>query len=149
MTHPFPRLFLALTLVLATAAQAQPGQGPGSGRGEGKGTRARCGSTLAVVAPEGAERAIPAAEILQGLPSKEISQGETPRAAVRLDDLLKKQGARWVKVTDCAEMSYELPSGLPVEGEVYAVVTGRGSLKFVREVRPGVFSNIVQNVKRL
>jgi hypothetical protein len=52
-------------------------------------------------------------------------------------------------VQDCSDKSQELPAGLPVEGEIYVVVTGRGSLKFAREVRPGVFANVVQNVKHL
>lgn len=146
---------LAATAVSAQQGSGQgqgqrQGQGQGGGRGGNVGSRDHCGSSLAVVMPDGGEHSFkPAADFLKGMPVKEIDQGETPRPAARLADVLQRAKAGWVKVVDCADISQDLPSGLPVEGDLYVVVTGRGSLKVVREVRPGRYANVAQNIKRL
>lgn len=148
-------LLLLLCALAAPAAAQGGGGGPGGGGGGGKGGRIgardkQCGATLSVVLTDGSERTFtPAADLLKGMPQKAIDQGENPRSAVKLADLLTHYGAGWLKVSDCAEMSQDLPSGLPVEGELFLVVTGRGSLKAVREVRPGQYANVAQNIKRL
>lgn len=148
MTLPKFVLAILTTLLLAAAADARPG--PGGGTGPGKGVRDRCGSTLTVVLPDGTERVFtPAEDFLKDMPKRDFNQGEETRIAAALPDVLKAMGATWVTVQDCADRSQDMPAGLPVEGEIYVVVTGRGSLKFAKEVRPGVFSNVIQNVKRL
>lgn len=150
MTSTLSKLLLSALAVAVLATGAHAGPGPGGGKGGGTGVNDRCGSTLSVVMPDGSERSFrPAGELLKDLPSRAIQQGEEPRAAVKLTDLLQKVGAGWVKTVDCAENSQEFPSGLPIEGEIYVLQTGRGSLKFVREVRPGVFANIAEKIKGL
>ena len=148
MTRSFAAFTILAACVLSSPAEAGPG--PGGGKGGGRGVNDRCGSTLLVVFPDGSEKAYkPAGELLKDLPTRLIDQGEEPREAVRLADLLQKAGASWVKTLNCADQSEDFPSGLPVEGEIYVVETGRGALKFVREVRPGVFTNIAEKIKRL
>jgi hypothetical protein len=138
------------TLVLLAAWASAEARGPGTGTGGGKGIRNKCGSTLSVVLPDGTEKTFkPAMELFNGMPTKHIDQGESPRPAVKLFDMLAHFDAAWVKTFDCNDGVQDMPIGLPVEGEIYVVSTGRGSLKFVREVRPGVYSNIAQNIKRL
>ena len=143
-------LLQIVTLVLLAASASAESRGPGTGTGGGKGVRNKCGSTLSVVLPDGAEKTFkPASELFKGMPTKDIDQGENPRPAVKLVDMLAHFDAVWVKSFDCNDGAQDLPFGLPVEGEIYVVSTGRGSLKVVREVRPGVYSNIAQNIKRL
>jgi hypothetical protein len=141
-----PATFAVVACLLASSAEAGPG--PGGGKGGGRGANGRCGATLSVVLPDGSEQTFqPAGDLFEGLPNRTIDQGEDPRLAVKLTDLLGKMGAATVKTLDCAEKSLDFPSGLPVEGELYVVQTGRGSLKFVREVRPGVFTNVAEKIK--
>jgi hypothetical protein len=136
----------AIAVAMAsTSVDAQRRQG--SGQGKGRGT---CGSTLSVVLPDGSERTFsPAEDFLKDMPRHGFSQGEEVRTATTLTAMLKDVGASWVRVLDCNDVSHDLPEGLPFEGEVHVVVSGRKSLKFAREVRPGVYKNIAQNVKRL
>lgn len=149
MIRPLSLLQIAALVLLAASASAEA-RGPGTGTGGGKGVRNKCGSTLSVVLPDGTEKTFkPAMELFKGMPTKDIDQGETPRPAVKLFDMLAHFDAAWVETFDCNDGTQDMPIGLPVEGEIYVVSTGRGSLKFVREVRPGVYSNIAQNIKRL
>lgn len=141
---------LALGLGLfAAVASAGPGGGKGDGGGDGQRGR-RCGGTLTVVNPDGTEKNFePASIFLDGMPTRMIEQGEKPRAGIKVDDLLARLKAARVKAATCDGRAEDFPTGLPFEGDVYVVVTGRGSLKFVKEIRPGNFINLLQDVQRL
>jgi hypothetical protein len=129
----------------STSVDAQRRQGGGQGKGRGA-----CGSTLSVVLPDGSERTFsPPEDFLKDLPKHAFSQGEEVRTATTLTAMLKATGAAWVRVLDCNDTSHDLPQGLPFEGEFHVIVSGRKSLKVAREVRPGVYKNVAQNVKRL
>ncbi|HUR41168.1 MAG TPA: hypothetical protein VM240_08355 [Verrucomicrobiae bacterium] len=139
----------ALLLSALSAGVANAGPGPGGGKG-GDGPRKRCGGSVQVVLPDGSQKTFdPAADFLRGLPVRDIQQGESPRPAIKLDDILARLGARSVRVSDCHSAGQDLPTGLPLEGDVYMVLTGRGLLKFVREVQPGRFVNLIQNIHSL
>ena len=143
-----PKILALLAVVVMTSAHAGPG--PGGGKGPGTGARDRCGGSIQVALPDGPAKTFdPAPDFVKDMPLTEINQGENPRPAIKLYDLLARVGASSVRVTDCHGKDQELPSGLPVEGEVYLVVTGRGTLKFVKEVKPGRFVNMIQNIRTL
>jgi hypothetical protein len=152
-----------LMTLLATAAVAQPGEGRGGGTGRGDASgpggegqrQARprsdaCGSEVIVVRPNGKrETYSPAGSLFEGLEVVEIDQGDQPRSAVPARSLLARFGASGVEVTDCSGKTRHLPAGLPFEGEEYLVVTGRGIIKVVREVRPKRYANLIQRVREL
>lgn len=143
--HSKQRISAVLLGVFAAVASA----GPGDGGGDGQRGR-RCGGTLTVVNPDGTEKSFePASTFIDGMPTRMIEQGEKPRAGIKLEHLLGRLKAARVKVATCDGRVEDFPSGLPFEGDVYLVVTGRGSLKFVKEIRPGNFINVLQDVQRL
>jgi len=134
-------------VLLFPAGVAAEGQGGGNQRA---GKRNSCGSDLVVVTPAGEKRRFASvAEFLGSYPSREIDQGEKPRQAVPLGAVLKAYSAEWVDVLDCDNHGTHLPVGLPIEGEEFLVMTGRGGLKSVREVRPGNFANTANHLRKL
>jgi hypothetical protein len=140
-------------LVLVLAAVSAHAEGPGRG-GHGKqkdrGTDDQCGRALIVEAPDHTEKRYdPPANLFEALGATTIDQGEQPRPAISLDAFLGLQHASWVAVKDCEGGTQQLPTGLPAEGSYYFVLTGRGSVKVVREVRPGEYVNTIQRVSRL
>jgi hypothetical protein len=145
---------LALCAVSAVAS-AQGGQGQGEGGGKGQGGRQRagdkdCGRDLVVVRTDGArQRYESIAAFLEAFPKKEVDQGESPRNAVKLDDLLAAYSADWVEALDCEDRSVNLPGGMPVRHVEYLVLTGRGTLKAIREVGRGRFINTAHPVRKL
>lgn len=141
-------LVLALALVTAsTSAWARGGQGQDAGGGDRRGG---CAPGLTVIGTQGEKRVFSAqADFFRVYPSREIDQGEQPRPAVRLEAMLAEQKATWVNVVDCDNRSRPLPVGLPVEGAIYFVLTGRNTIKVVRETRPGQFRNLIGSVQEL
>lgn len=134
-----------LALLVATGvAGAQEGKRGGDGRGRG------CPSEFTVTGTQGEKRVFATqADFFRMYPSKTIDQGEKPRPAVLLDDLLKAHKATWVNVLDCDNASQPLPVGLPVEGPIYFVLTGRDTIKVIREVRPGQYRNLITSIREL
>lgn len=136
-------------LILSTVAAAGPGGGLGRKTQQHDGDP-KCASELTVIAPDGKSHAYPSPEdFLKAMDVVEIDQGERPRPAVKLENVLANLHASSVDALDCANQSQSLPVGLPVEGPIYLVLTGRGTLKFVRESQPGSFVNLVKGVQRL
>ena len=150
MVNPFRAnlsviLLAGASTVLAGGAAAQ-GQRDGRSRAEKTG----CGSELVTVLANGARREfVPVEGFFAGYTVVMIDQGEKPRPAVRLSDVLSQNGATWVEALDCANVALHLPAGLSVEGVEFLVLTGRGTLKAVRESSPGRFQNLAQNIRKL
>ena len=151
-------LVLALLLcALSATAGAQDGQGQGGGTGKGGDGQARqrasdphCGRDMVVVKPDGTrERHDSVARFMAKFPHKDIDQGESLRPAVNLDDVLRAYNADWVEALDCSDRSVQLPGGMPVRYVEYFVLTGRGTLKGIREVGPGRYANTIQPVRKL
>jgi hypothetical protein len=139
------RVALLVTLLAAAnVAGAQEGKGGGEGRGRG------CAPEFTVTGTQGEKRVFAAqADFFRMYPSRTIDQGEKPRPAILLDDLLKVHKAAWVNVLDCDNKNQPLPVGLPVEGPIYFVLTGRDTIKVVREVRPGQYRNLITSIREL
>jgi hypothetical protein len=109
-----------------------------------------CGRDLVVVKPDGTrQRHESVAAFLEAFPTKSIDQGESPRRGVNLDDVLRAYNADWVEALDCEDKIVQLPGGMPVRYVEYFVVTGRGTLKGIREVNRGRFINTVHPVRKL
>jgi hypothetical protein len=143
-------VLLVLAAMPAALAQGGRGEGQGGGRQRAAGENPACGAELVVVRTDGQrEQHASAEKFLTAFVATEIDQGEQPRRAVKLDTLLKAYGAGWVEVLDCRNRSAHLPGGMPVTVPEYLVLTGRGGLKAVREVRPGSYSNTVQQIRKL
>ena len=151
-------LALALGAMAATvAAQGGGGQGKGGGKGTGEGAQVRqrsgdkdCGRDLVVVKPDGTRQHYASiTEFFDAFPPREIDQGESPRRGVRIDDLLRAYGADWVEALDCEDKIVQLPGGMPVRYVEYFVLTGRNTMKGVREVDRGRFINTVHPVRKL
>jgi hypothetical protein len=148
-------LVLALCgMAAATHAQGQ-GQGQGGGKGDGDGVRQRagdptCGRDLVVVKADGTRQRHESVEaFLATFPQKQVDQGESPRNAVSLDDVLRAYGADWVEALDCADKIVQLPGGMPVRYVEYFVLTGRGTMKGIREVGRGRYANTIHPVRKL
>ena len=145
MTGPRWLVLAAVGLVSAAAVAAD-----GKGDGRSKAGRQDCGQDLVVVLPDGTKRQyVPAQSLLAAYSAVQIDQGEKPRPAVKVDDVLKGLGAAWAEALDCDNKSVHLPSQLPFEGAEYLVVTGRGTIKVVREVQRGRYANVAQGLRKL
>jgi len=146
MTRPrWIALAAAVGLVSGAAVAAD-----GKGDGRSKPGRDDCGQDLVVVLPDGTKRQyVPAQSLLSAYSAVQINQGEKPRPAVKMEDVLKELGAAWAEALDCDNKSVHLPSQLPFEGQEYLVVTGRGTIKVVREVQRGRYANVAQGIRKL
>jgi hypothetical protein len=148
---------LAAVLCAASAIVAAQGQGQGQGGGKGDGDSVRrragdpaCGRDLVVVKADGTRQRHESVEVfLATFPQKQVDQGESPRNAVSLDDVLRAYGADWVEALDCADKIVQLPGGMPVRYVEYLVLTGRGTMKGIREVSRGRYINTVHPVRKL
>lgn len=140
---------IAASCLLLVASQVAA-QGSGSGRQRAGSKGSRCGSELTVVLPDGQKRQYASiGEFFNEYPSRQIDQGEQVRAAVPVSAVLKAHASDWLEALDCDNKSVQLPSGLPFEGADYLVLTGKLGLKAVREVRPGAYSNTLQQIRKL
>ena len=143
-------LLAILMLSLGASAWAQGGSGQGGGKGKRAGAGRACQEEFVVVRTDGTRERHPSAEaLLEGLTATPISQGENPRAAVKAEVLLKKYGADWVEALACDNHSVQIPSGLAVEGQEYFVLTGRGGVKAVREIKAGSYRNTITDIRKL
>lgn len=151
-------MLAALLCAVSVAAGAQgqgQGKGQGEGGGKGQGERQRagdpaCGRDLVVVKADGSRQRHESIEaFLATFPQKKVDQGEEPRNAVPLDDVLSAYGADWVEALDCEDRSVQLPGGMPVRYVEYFVMTGRGTLKGIREVGRGRYANTIHPVRKL
>jgi hypothetical protein len=144
---------LAAALCAVSVAAAAQGAGQGEGRGQGERQRSgdpACGRDLVVVKADGTRQRHESIEaFLATFPQRQVDQGEEPRNAVNLDDVLGAYGADWVEALDCNDKSVQLPGGMPVRSVEYLVLTGRGTLKGIREVGRGRYANTVHPVRKL
>jgi hypothetical protein len=137
-------------LLCMTEATAQGGGGDGGKGRRQAGTGRDCGQEFVVVRPDGQrERHASPKEFFARLPTTQIDQGENPRTAVEATALLKEYGADWVEVLTCNNRSLQIPSGLPVEGREFLVLTGRDGLKAVRETGKADYRNTIQDIRKL
>lgn len=122
------------------------------GRREGRGQpgRSGCGSTLVMVAVDGTRRQFtPASEFFAEYKAGSINPGETPRQALKISELLLANSASWIEARDCDDGIQHLPVGLGVEGDEYLMLTGRGTVRIVRESRAGRFEKVLKNIQTL
>lgn len=150
------RVLAAFLCAVSVAVGAEgPGQGQGEGGGKGRGERQRagdpaCGRDLVVVKADGTRQRHESIEaFLATFPQKKVDQGEEPRNAVNLDEMLRAYSADWVEALDCNDKIVQLPGGMPVRYVEYFVLTGRGTLKGIREVSRGRYANTVHPVRKL
>lgn len=152
------RLLAALLCAVSVAVGAEgqgQGQGQGEGGGKGRGERQRagdpaCGRDLVVVKADGSRQRHESIEaFLATFQQQKVDQGESPRNAVPLDDVLSAYGADWVEALDCNDKIVQLPGGMPVRYVEYFVLTGRGTMKGIREVSRNRYVNTVHPVRKL
>ena len=140
---------LVLLLLLAPVTALTQG-GNGGGRQRAGGHDSKCGLNLVVVRADGEKEQFESIEkFLGSFATTQIEQGEQARTAVRLDQVLKAYTADWAEALDCENHSLQLPSGLPMEGRDFLVLTGKGTLKTVSEARPGEYRNTAQQIRKL
>lgn len=148
-------LSLSFVIVAMLSPCTFAAQGSGEGGGHGGRQRAgradsRCGTDLVVVRTDGSKEQFASIEkFFDAFATRQIDQGEKPRTAVQLDAVLKAYAADWVEALDCENRSVQLPSGLPMEGQNFLLLTGRNTLKVVWELRHGEYRNTAQQVRKL
>lgn len=103
-----------------------------------------------MVQADGKDRAYyPPEDFIHQFHSIELEQGETPRTAVALETLLASAQADEVEIVDCDDSSHKFSTHSPDRRAVFMVLTGKGTLKVVREERPDEYVNVVQRLRKL
>lgn len=137
-------ILLLLFLAASAAGQANPGDRVWPGMEEGK-----CGAELRVTTIHGGESLFhPPKTFLVRFETLEIEQGDFPRKAARLDELLLMYKADGVAITDCSDRTQKVDQRILDDNELFIVLTGRGPLKIVQKRESG-YVNAIQRIQGL
>lgn len=139
--------FLLLSLVVflsATEIRANPNDR------EWPGMEARhCGTELSVTTVDGEETVFhPPETFFARFESEEIDQGEFPRKATELGDMLSRYEADQLMIVDCSDRRHEIDRDRLGKEDLLVVLTGKGLLKIVSREASG-YRNRIKPVQAL